>query len=413
MRSKRPPRVSRLRSKSPRRIDPNTSVSRLRSYGSATSGSQPDVRRMWSVDSGGSDVLTAAAAAGIGVGHPPPKMDVDIERRGSRDDESHADAGIFLDASDLKAAPTYQKEQSTDSFQWDEFSKAIGDIHRGPVENTTLGARVGGFAGATADRPTLATDEKSTERQAAGPAPPVLRPPSIESPQLDIGGLPFGPAEVTERATTATVPSDESSMAVAAPFSGVESGVVRGRQWAGSIEEGKTTSDAKLMSKWMQDQYQSAPNPDTSVLPAPKEPPKAPSEVQNPKAKRAAAAGSAKCTVCGKSFSSTGNLSRHMRTHSDVRPFPCPHCPKRFRQNAHLKKHVRTHTGEKPFECEYCGRKFTQKVTLIGHVRAKHTKEKPFGCQICDKRFPTRNHLRAHVKRHEALGETGPNAPPQ
>jgi len=102
------------------------------------------------------------------------------------------------------------------------------------------------------------------------------------------------------------------------------------------------------------------------------------------------------CAECGKVFTASGSLTRHMLTHRDERPFPCEICSRRFRQRAHLKKHIRVHTGEKPYSCPYCPWNFTQKSSLTGHIRTKHTFETPYQCPDCDKKFPTRNHLRAH-----------------
>mmetsp|Transcript_5958 Transcript_5958/g.14428 ORF Transcript_5958/g.14428 Transcript_5958/m.14428 type:complete len:620 (-) Transcript_5958:106-1965(-) len=102
------------------------------------------------------------------------------------------------------------------------------------------------------------------------------------------------------------------------------------------------------------------------------------------------------CGICKKLFSTPASRTRHMRIHSDERPYSCQYCEKSFRQNAHLKKHIRLHTGEKPHACPHCDKRFTQKSTLTGHVRTRHTKETPIACNTCDARFPTRNHLRAH-----------------
>jgi len=110
------------------------------------------------------------------------------------------------------------------------------------------------------------------------------------------------------------------------------------------------------------------------------------------------------CPDCGRRFATKGNLSRHMRTHRNERPFACSQCPKRFRQKVHLKKHERLHTGERPYKCPQCQKAFTQKSTLTGHIRTKHTEDKPYACPHCDRRFPTRNHARAHQKRQPPGG---------
>lgn len=79
------------------------------------------------------------------------------------------------------------------------------------------------------------------------------------------------------------------------------------------------------------------------------------------------------CDVCGKTLSHSGNLKRHMASHTQARRFACPHpsCGKRFLQRSHLKTHSRVHTGERPFECSQlgCGRRFTQKGHLKSHMK--------------------------------------------
>ena len=52
--------------------------------------------------------------------------------------------------------------------------------------------------------------------------------------------------------------------------------------------------------------------------------------------------GQHECGVCEKVFGSQADLARHMRTHTNEKPYECDVCEKRFRESGHLKKHVRT-----------------------------------------------------------------------
>lgn len=105
------------------------------------------------------------------------------------------------------------------------------------------------------------------------------------------------------------------------------------------------------------------------------------------------------CEICSKSFSSKGNLSNHMRSHTQEKPFKCHTCGRCFSFNCNLKTHYLTHTGVKPFQCSICGKCFSTKGNMSVHLRI-HTGERPFKCTICDRSFTVKDNLQRHMKVH-------------
>ena len=77
---------------------------------------------------------------------------------------------------------------------------------------------------------------------------------------------------------------------------------------------------------------------------------------------------------CGKRFSRSDELTRHLRIHTGQKPFQCHICLRCFSRSDHLTTHIRTHTGEKPFACEYCGRRFARSDERKRHKKV-HDKE--------------------------------------
>ena len=84
--------------------------------------------------------------------------------------------------------------------------------------------------------------------------------------------------------------------------------------------------------------------------------------------------GQHECDVCEKVFGYASYLVRHMRIHTNEKPYKCDVCEKRFIQSGDLKTHMRIHTNEKPYECDVCERRFTQSSSLKTHMRI-HTNE--------------------------------------
>ncbi|XP_058954897.1 PR domain zinc finger protein 14-like [Pocillopora verrucosa] len=106
------------------------------------------------------------------------------------------------------------------------------------------------------------------------------------------------------------------------------------------------------------------------------------------------------CTECGKRFSQSSSLNKHMRVHSGERPYKCPHCVKAFTASSILRTHIRQHSGEKPFKCKHCERAFASHAAHDSHVRRTHTKEKPCVCEYCGKAFAQSYELKFHINMH-------------
>ncbi|XP_012151270.1 uncharacterized protein LOC105663891 isoform X1 [Megachile rotundata] len=114
------------------------------------------------------------------------------------------------------------------------------------------------------------------------------------------------------------------------------------------------------------------------------------------------------CDVCNKSFKQLGHLSQHSLTHKDYRSFLCTICGIKFETLSSLKVHSQSHkeayiskTKEtfRLFECDNCKKVFTTKSVLERHILT-HSHERQFACVVCGKRFKQAGHVKSHMLVH-------------
>ncbi|XP_069364474.1 uncharacterized protein [Maniola hyperantus] len=106
------------------------------------------------------------------------------------------------------------------------------------------------------------------------------------------------------------------------------------------------------------------------------------------------------CDVCENTFKWKSLLVKHIKTHSDIKPFTCKFCHFKTKYKESLKTHImRTHTGDRPFTCKLCEFKCAVNSNLVTHMRT-HTGEKPFSCKICKCLFARSDLLVKHLRTH-------------
>ncbi len=119
------------------------------------------------------------------------------------------------------------------------------------------------------------------------------------------------------------------------------------------------------------------------------------------------------CTVCGQSFVKQTQLRWHLRHHTDEHhnmylsshPKPCVGyrctlCKYSSKHKGNMAKHIRIHTGVKPYECRLCEYSSSDASSLYGHMDAKHPGIKPYKCTVCGEAFLRISQLERHLDLH-------------
>ncbi|XP_045773486.1 zinc finger protein 883-like [Maniola jurtina] len=109
-----------------------------------------------------------------------------------------------------------------------------------------------------------------------------------------------------------------------------------------------------------------------------------------------------KCTQCSQCYTRQDQLVMHMSKHDGKKRYVCNLCNKAFTQLCSLKDHKRTHTGETPFLCSQCGKGFSNNSNLRQHLK-RHTGLKPFSCNLCPKSFCTKGQMKSHMDTHTGV----------
>ena len=110
------------------------------------------------------------------------------------------------------------------------------------------------------------------------------------------------------------------------------------------------------------------------------------------------------CDVCKLMFKNTKTLYYHKkRSHDPTNKIHiCYQCGKSYTDSHHLNRHMESH-GQKSSFCKTCGKAFQSEQKVKAHVRKVHEKwrrsqesEKP--CALCNKKFPNFGSMKRHLK---------------
>ena len=110
-----------------------------------------------------------------------------------------------------------------------------------------------------------------------------------------------------------------------------------------------------------------------------------------------------KCDSCGKSFSNTEILKRHIHTiHESHKDYKCESCHKSFSRAYNLKIHFHTvHEGQKDYKCQSkcqsCGKLYSSASKLKRHIHIVHEGHKDYKCESCGKFFSQAGDLKRHI----------------
>lgn len=108
-----------------------------------------------------------------------------------------------------------------------------------------------------------------------------------------------------------------------------------------------------------------------------------------------------KCKTCTFSTPYRANLVKHVRTHTNEKPFECRTCSKRYVQFQSLANHMRMHQREIiSFPCSHCHRELSSEKARHSHENQCKNGYKQYECHLCKMIAFNKSHLQSHMHVH-------------
>ncbi|XP_076061809.1 uncharacterized protein LOC143037451 [Oratosquilla oratoria] len=112
------------------------------------------------------------------------------------------------------------------------------------------------------------------------------------------------------------------------------------------------------------------------------------------------------CEMCGSSFHALGTLKDHHNfVHSDERNHVCATCSKSFKNKSSLRRHMRIHSDKRPYEC-HCGTGYKRLSHLKRHMAASHNEAMKSRAVKKIRVEGTQANMEAVPQNHKKLPET-------